>query len=105
MSILIAPRDTKRGEQCLTAEEQRITTKRPRWIWQWLRSPRGQSLRAFLAIAAVFLIMGHRTHLFGVLPYVLFLLCPVLHLFMHGRHGRGHAGHGTSHRRPSQGDA
>jgi hypothetical protein len=36
---------------------------------------------------------------------VLFLLCPVLHLFMHGRHGRGHAGHGTSHRRSSQGDA
>jgi hypothetical protein len=25
---------------------------------------------------------------------VLLLLCPLMHLFMHGGHGGGHAGHG-----------
>jgi hypothetical protein len=25
------------------------------------------------------------------------LLCPLLHWFLHGRHGGGHAGHGGSH--------
>ena len=42
---------------------------------------------AFLAIAAFFLITEHTAHLFGFLPYTLLLLCPVLHLFMHGGHG------------------
>jgi hypothetical protein len=28
-----------------------------------------------------------------VLPYLLFLLCPLLHLLMHGWHGHGHADH------------
>jgi hypothetical protein len=32
----------------------------------------------------------------GVLPYVIFLLCPAIHFFMHrGRHG-GHGGHHES---------
>jgi hypothetical protein len=30
----------------------------------------------------------------------LFLLCPVLHLLMHGWHGHGHADHGREARRP-----
>jgi len=32
-------------------------------------------------------------HVFGVLPYVFFLLCPVLHLLMHGRHRGTHTDH------------
>ena len=46
-------------------------------------------LIAFLAIAAFFLITEHKTHFFGVLPFALLLLCPLLHLFIHG----GHYGH------------
>jgi hypothetical protein len=34
-----------------------------------------------------------------VLPFLLVLLCPLLHLLLHGRHGSRHAGHGS---RPSQ---
>jgi len=54
---------------------------------EWLRSTTGMVFIAFLAIAAFFLITEHTAHLFGVLPYVLLLLCPLLHLFMHRGHG------------------
>ena len=30
----------------------------------------------------------HWAHIFGFLPYALFLACPLMHLFMH--HGHGH---------------
>lgn len=59
---------------------------------EWLRSRTGLTLIAFLAIAAFFLITEHTAHLFGFLPYVLLLLCPLLHLFMH----RGHGDHATT---------
>ena len=63
----------------------------------------------FLLIAAFFLTTEHRAHLFGILPFVLILACPLLHVFMHGGHGAhdsprdrsapptggGHAGHGA----------
>ncbi len=59
---------------------------------QWIRSRTGLALIAFLSIAAFFLITEHTAHLFGVLPYVLLLICPLLHLFMHSGHG-DHASH------------
>jgi Flp pilus assembly protein TadB len=58
--------------------------------WRW--SPSGLVLLAFLAIAAFFLITEHWAHVLGALPYVLVLLCPVLHLLMHCRHGHAHTG-------------
>ena len=69
----------------------------------WLRTPSGVVLLWFLAITAFFLITEHRAHVLGALPYVLFLLCPVLHLLLHRGHGNGHAGHDTQEDR-SQGD-
>jgi hypothetical protein len=65
---------------------------------QFFKSRTGMVLLAFLAIAAFYLITEHTAHVFGVLPYALLLLCPFLHLFMHGGHGdrsnhEGHAGH------------
>ena len=47
----------------------------------------------FLAIAVFFLWEEHRTHILGVLPYAVLLLCPLIHLFMHRRHN----GHDRSH--------
>ncbi len=41
----------------------------------------------FLAVSAFFLVTEHTAHVFGLLPYMLLLLCPFLHLFMHGDHG------------------
>ena len=53
--------------------------------WGWVA--------ALLVIAAFFLWTEHRAHLLGVLPYLIFLACPLIHLFMH----RGHRGHGGDH--------
>lgn len=54
---------------------------------------------AFLAAAIGYLVIEHRAHLSGLswLPAAVFLLCPLLHVFMHGGHG--------SHGRDSERDA
>lgn len=49
-------------------------------------------LVGFLAIAGFFLILEHRAHLLGWFPFLIILLCPLMHIFMH----RGHGGHGGS---------
>ena len=51
-------------------------------------------LGVFLAVAFFFLWQEHRAHLFAVLPWLLLLACPLMHLFML----RGHRSH-----RPSDG--
>jgi hypothetical protein len=44
----------------------------------------------FALIAGYFLFTEHRAHLFGILPYLLILACPLMHLFhKHGGHGHG----------------
>lgn len=48
-------------------------------------------LMGFLAIAGFFLILEHRAHLLGWLPFLIILLCPLMHIFMHRSHG-GHGG-------------
>jgi hypothetical protein len=55
----------------------------------WWRTRTGWTLLGFLAIAAFFFFTEHRAHVLGVLPFVLLLLCPLLHVFAHGRHGMG----------------
>jgi len=47
-------------------------------------------LIGFLLVGGFYLFTAHRAHLFGILPYLIFLACPVMHLFMH--HGHGHGG-------------
>ena len=49
-------------------------------------------LIGFLAIAGFFLVTEHRAHLFGLLPFLLVLACPLMHFFMHGGHGHGDGG-------------
>jgi hypothetical protein len=44
-------------------------------------------LLGLLAIAVFFLITEHPAHFFSILPYLLLLLCPAMHLWMHGGHG------------------
>ena len=56
-----------------------------------LRSRTGLVLIGFLAIAGFFLITEHTAHVFGVLPWLFLLACPLMHLFMHGGQG-GHNG-------------
>ena len=61
------------------------------------------ALLGFLAIAAFFVLTEHRAHVFGVVPYLLLLACPLLHFFMHRRHG-GHGSHNVGGL-PGRGDA
>ena len=61
-------------------------------------------LLAFLGIAAFFVVTEHRAHVLGVLPYLLLLACPLLHLF-HGGHARGHGHHGGDGRERRDGEA
>lgn len=49
-------------------------------------------LTAILLAAAGWLWTRHQSHLLAVLPYLLVLACPLMHLFHHhGHHGR-HSG-------------
>lgn len=43
----------------------------------------------FAVIAGVLLFTEHRAHLLGLLPYILLLACPLMHMFHH-RHGSQH---------------
>ncbi len=57
------------------------------------RSRAGIAFTAFAALVALYLVYEHRLHVLGALPWLL-LLCPLMHLLMHGGHGHGHGGHG-----------
>ena len=70
---------------------QRETMRIPAWL--------GVSL--FLAITAFFLFEEHRPHVLGAVPYVLLLLCPIIHLFMHRGHHDGRGAHSTHGGHPS----
>lgn len=59
---------------------------------------------AFMIIGGYFLWTEHSAHIALAVPYLPFLLllaCPILHFFMHGKHGHGGHGHhneaGDSH--------
>ncbi|PSJ45102.1 DUF2933 domain-containing protein [Zobellella taiwanensis] len=58
----------------------------------FLSTPRGWLILGVVASLTYFLLVEHKQHLFIFLPYLIFLLCPLMHLFMH----RGHK-HGEHH--------
>ena len=45
------------------------------------------ALAVFAVVAGFFLWAEHRAHLIEYLPWAVFLLCPLMHLFMHTGHG------------------
>lgn len=49
-----------------------------------------------LIAAVIFMLWEeHDAHILGALPYAILLLCPLMHVFMHGgHHGDGHGGEG-----------
>lgn len=57
----------------------------------WL-SGKTLAVCALLAVAGYLLIRDHTDHIIQYLPFAIFLLCPLMHVFMHGGHGR-HDGH------------
>ncbi len=48
-----------------------------------------------LGLALIALAIEHFRHVLGVLPYLIILACPLMHLFMHGKHGHGHGAEGN----------
>ena len=85
--------DSRESSQTGTDAHAHYHHRRGRWMW-WL----------FAAMALFYLLAEHRAHLFGVLPYLLVLACPLMHRFMHGHHGHkpGHAAEdkGDQHEQP-----
>lgn len=60
------------------------TQNTSKFRWKWIIA-----LAGFLVISAFFLFSEHRAHFLGFLPYLLLLLCPIFHLFMHGGNDGG----------------
>ena len=57
------------------------TSHRSRWVFG-----------GFALLAVLLLAFEHSMHLSGLigwLPYLILLVCPLMHLFMHGGHGHG----------------
>ena len=59
----------------------------------WL-STNGLAAIGLFAAVLYFLLAEHRAQFLMALPYLMLLLCPLLHVFMHGGHGHGGHGHG-----------
>lgn len=71
------------------------------------RSRFGIGWLVLAAVAGWVLWTEHRAHLFGALPWLVLLACPLMHVFMHrGHHGHGGpgppAGSGPADRPPAQ---
>jgi hypothetical protein len=64
------------------------------------RSPGGAALLVVALVGGVFLYTEHRAQLYGALPCLFLLACPLMHVFMH--HGHHHGGH--SHGREGRND-
>lgn len=59
----------------------------------WLFSRTGIATIVAVSVLGFLVYEGHGAHLLGLLPYLLILSCPLMHIFMHG----GHGGHGHHH--------
>jgi hypothetical protein len=53
------------------------------------RIPWWLGLALLTGIALFFLWEEHQAHVLGALPWLLFLACPLIHVFMHRGHGHG----------------
>jgi len=62
-------------------------------LLDWLFSRTGVATVVVVSVLAFLIYKGHSAHLLGALPYLLILICPLMHIFMHGGHHGGHNRH------------
>ncbi len=60
-----------------------MTTKPRNWT-----ALHGLTVVVLVVAALYFLLVEHGSHLLPYLPYLILLLCPLMHVFMHKGHGR-----------------
>lgn len=63
----------------MTYEHETKHLSRGKWVFY-----------GFLAFAGLLLFTEHRAHLLGILPFLILLACPLMHLFMHSSHTHHH---------------
>ena len=73
-------------EQDHTGHRTAGASLRPALAWKG-------AVMMIVAIVTFFVLREHWGHVFGFLPYVILLACPLMHLFMHHGHGHGHGSH------------
>ena len=56
------------------------------------------ALFVIVAAAAIYLLTGHEAHALVVVPYVLIVACPLMHMLMHRGHGQASHGPGRDDR-------
>lgn len=61
-------------------------------MFSCFRTARGIALLALAIVIGGYLVIWHQQHVFAVLPFLVILACPLMHLFMHGGHGHRHNG-------------
>jgi hypothetical protein len=54
------------------------------------------------AAALAYLMVEHRPHLFGWLPYLIILACPLMHFFMHRKHHRSRGSSSPTGKNPAE---
>tara|TARA_R110002050_G_scaffold55094_9_gene124535 strand:- start:2418 stop:2759 length:342 start_codon:yes stop_codon:yes gene_type:complete len=62
-----------------------MMSNKPRSFWS---TPSGWAALGLIGAASYFLLMEHTQHFFQFLPFLILLLCPLMHVFMHGSHGK-----------------
>ncbi len=59
-------------------------TQAPRW-----RTATGITVLGLALVGIFYVLREHYGHVLGVLPYLVLLACPLMHLLMHRGHRRG----------------
>ncbi len=67
----------------------------------WWRTRTGFVVISVVIVAAFYVLREHYGHITGAKSYILLLLFPLMHLFMHGGHG-GHGNRGSSGKRGTE---
>ena len=67
-------------------------------MFRCFRSYRGWAALTLAIVIGGYLAIWHGTHVAAVLPFLVILACPLMHMFMHGGHGHHH---GQSTREPN----